>query len=100
MLREINMKNYFEYANKDYKNTLFLKLIIVSLPFNALPYFSNIFGELAQEGAFYVLVIGIIVSIIKMDKIYLLKNNFQILQKVNPVLKNLCFSIWYYYLDL
>ncbi|MFC0904977.1 O-antigen ligase family protein [Clostridium sp. MT-14] len=69
------MKNYFEYANKDYKNTLFLKLIIVSLPFNALPYFSNIFGELAQEGAFYVLVIGIIVSIIKMDKIYLPKNN-------------------------
>lgn len=51
-----------------------LKLILIVLPFNALPYFSNIFGELACEGAFYIILAGIIFSLLKMNKIYLPKN--------------------------
>lgn len=53
-------------------------LCILGLPFNALPYFRGIFGEMSNEAAFYPLFIGVVLLIFKMivnNKIELIINH-------------------------
>lgn len=45
----------------DKLNRFLLALTIILLPFNALPYFNNIFREMSYEGAFYPIIAAMVV---------------------------------------
>ncbi|KEH86123.1 O-antigen ligase family protein, partial [Clostridium novyi] len=50
---------------RDKKLNLFIILAIILLPFNDLPYLRKVFGEISSEGAFYPLLIGMLIFYLK-----------------------------------
>lgn len=54
-------KMVIKKSDNNYFLSGLLSLAIILMPFNSLPYFRSIFGEMAVEGAFYPLLLGIVI---------------------------------------